>query len=88
MSATIKVNTETLTNDQVAQLVAILSQAAATAYDNSEKLSDRDAAANWAGDYMEHHTASSAAFGELLARVGIEEAVEICDTFGAVPEFC
>ena len=86
--ATLTVNTETLTNDQLAQIVAVLSQAAAAAYEQSQRPGDEEAAANWAGDYMEHHTSSSAAFGELLARVGIEEAAELCDTFGADPEFC
>ena len=86
--ATLTINTDSLTNDQVAQIVAVLSTAAATAYEQSQQKGDDAAAAKWTGDYMEHHTASSAAFGELLARVGIEEAADLADTFGADPEFC
>ena len=85
---TIVINTDTMTNDQIAQLTAILSQSALAAYEQSEKPGDTEAAAKWAGHHLEHYEAASAAFITLLARVGLEEAADLCDQYGADPEFC
>ncbi len=86
--ATLTINTETLTNDQVAQLVAILSTAAATAYEQSQQKGDDAAAAKWDADWRNHMDGACNAFRELIDRVGIEEAADLCDAFGADPEFC
>lgn len=88
MSATITINTETLTNDQLGQIVAVLSQAAEAAADNTQRPGDNEVAEKWARDMEQHTAAAQAAFKILITRVDFEEAVEICDTFGAVPEFC
>ena len=85
--ATITISTDALTNDQVGQLVAILSLAADNAADMAQRAGDTEAAEAWDRDLHSYAEAAGAAFSVLCERMDTEEAMSICDDFGAIPEF-
>lgn len=83
----IQIDSDALNNDQLAQVIAVLTQAAATAYANAERNADDAEAAEAAGfEYRECEKNARGAFRELADRIGQEEAADRIDMFGADPD--